>query len=110
MKIVYIVGPLRSDNKKQQQQNIKDAREVALKLWRAGFAVICSHLNSGKFDRIVEDEILLPGSAKIMLRCDFIVVFGKWRESIGSVSEITIAKEAEMSIYENVIEAIQMES
>ena len=110
MRIAYVVGPLRNDVKKQQQQNIREAREVALKLWRAGFAVVCPHLNSGKFDRIVGDEILLPGSEHIMLRCDFLVLFGKWDESRGSVIEKCTAEAAQMTVYANAAEAIRTES
>ncbi|MCK5016070.1 MAG: DUF4406 domain-containing protein [Candidatus Peribacteraceae bacterium] len=106
MKIAYVVGPLRNESSKKQRHNIKEAREVALKLWKAGFAVICPHLNSGKFDGLVDDKQLLAGSRLIMQQCELVVTFGDWGCSNGSVDELALAGAIGIPIYHDAREAI----
>ena len=50
MQIVYLAGPYRGQTHYDIELNIREAEYVAIKLWQAGYAVICPHKNTAHFD------------------------------------------------------------
>lgn len=88
MKLAYVIGPYRAQNAWEREQNIRRAEEVALELWRLGFAVICPHTNTRFFDGAADDSIWLAGDLEILRRCDLAVVIPGWDKSRGSRAEI----------------------
>lgn len=105
MKIVYVIGPLRADCIDDFNDNMNAARQAALELWKAGFAVICPHLNSGELGENNKDvnrcseEILMKGSLKLLSLCDFAVVLDGWKDSCGSMIEIGYCVQNNKPIY-----------
>ena len=85
MKLVFISGPYRG----HASDNIECARKAAIRLWEAGYAVFCPHLNTAHFelDCKCEDEVYLKGDLEILKRCDAIYMLRGWEESVGAVAE-----------------------
>jgi hypothetical protein len=101
VKVAYVSGPYRS---KQGiygvYQYIQAAREVALDLWRQGYAVVCPHLNSALMDGAVPDAVFLAGDLEIMRRCDLVVMVPGWQHSEGACAEREEALRLGMPVYE----------
>ena len=88
MLIVFISGPYRATSENQLHRNIQTAREHAIKMWQAGYAVICPHTNSASMGGVAPDEVFLQGDMAILRRCDAIYMLPKWRESEGAKREL----------------------
>lgn len=90
-RVVYLAGPYRGD----VAGNVSRIRGVAIKLWKAGFVVLCPHLNSGGLENEVDEEgILMVGALELMKRCDGVVVEkgGGWEKSAGTLLEMEVAR------------------
>lgn len=111
MKVVYIIGPFRAENSWLIEQNIRRAEEMALTLWKEGFAVICPHTNTRFFNGALgnNDKIFLEGDKEILKRCDCAFVLDGSFISEGSKAEITMCKLLKIPIYSNIISLIAIE-
>jgi hypothetical protein len=90
VKVCYIIGPIRSKwGLIGRLINVWRGRNAAVKLWKAGFAVICPHLNSFaiKISGVDEDEMVRL-DCEILRRCDFVVVLPGFEKSRGAQAEI----------------------
>lgn len=100
MKLIYVAGPYTAPTHYQVTQNIRAAEEVAVELWRRGFAVICPHKNTAMLDGAVEDgEKWLQGGLEMLRRCDAVVVVEGWEGSEGTKREIEEARALGMRVY-----------
>ncbi|PKH44528.1 hypothetical protein KKB3_01694 [Dehalococcoides mccartyi] len=84
MKVIYVAGKYRAETQSGIDANIKKARDVAIKLWKQGWAVICPHLNTAHFDGEAPDEVWIKGDLEILSRCDAIFLMNNWQESTGA--------------------------
>ena len=91
MKVAYISGSYRSNAINGIYENIQKARQVALKYWNLGYAVICPHLNTAFMDGSCGDHIWLQGDIEILKRCDVIVLLNGWIKSEGAREEYKAA-------------------
>lgn len=91
--VLYLAGPYRAKNGRTVWENVRNAERIALKWWKAGFAVICPHLNTAFFDGEAPDEVWLDGDIEIVKRCDAVLAMRTFRESTGSLKEINLAIE-----------------
>lgn len=87
--IVFVSGPYRGD----VSGNIERAKQVAIRLWKLGYAVVCPHLNTAHFDGICPDETWLKGDLEIMSRCDAVYMMAGWDTSAGAKAERAAAIE-----------------
>ena len=87
MKLIYIAGKYRAKTEWEVKQNIDKAEAVALKYWKAGYAVFCPHKNSAFMGGSCPDETWLEGGLEILSRCDGIVMMEGWQDSKGSAEE-----------------------
>jgi len=92
LKVAYIAGPYRAPTVRGIVENIQAAEAVALKYWRAGYAVICPHKNSSLFDGAAEDDVWIEGDKEILLRCDVLVAMRGWERSAGATEEVDEAE------------------
>lgn len=111
MKLCYVAGPYRDKRGAYfVKKNIRAAEEVAVQLWRNGFAVICPHKNTEFFDGVVGDQELLDGDIEIIKRCDFVVMVEGWARSEGASWERYNAIKEGKKVYLSVEEAVKWES
>ena len=85
--VIYIAGPYRADTIYKLKKNIERAEEIAMKLWKAGFSVICPHKNTAFFDGELSDDNWMIGGLEILQRCDAMFLTKGWEGSKGSVKE-----------------------
>ena len=98
MKLAYIAGPYRAQTVRGIVENIRAAEAVALKYWRAGYAVICPHKNSALFDGAADDSVWMEGDKEILKRCDVIVMMRGWHRSGGAVAEFDLAEKLGLKV------------
>ena len=87
--LIYVAGQYKGDRDK----NILKARKVAIKLWEIGFAVICPHLNTIRFDedcKVGYDDYI-EGDLTILKKCDGIFMLKGWALSNGATIEHDVA-------------------
>lgn len=87
MQLLYIAAPYRAKTICSLQQNIADAKLMAMYYWHKGYAVICPHLNSANFDGLCDDKIFLSGTMTMLSKCDAIAMHPNWKQSTGCVAE-----------------------
>jgi hypothetical protein len=87
MKLLYIAAPYRAKTIVSLQQNIYDAKLMAMYYWNKGYAVICPHLNSANFDGLVPDKEFLAGTKLMLSKCDIIAMHPNWKQSAGCIDE-----------------------
>ena len=87
MKLLYIAAPYRAKTIVSLQQNISDARLMAMYYWKKGYAVICPPLNSANFDGLCEDKVFLHGTMLMLSKCDAIAMHPNWEQSQGCITE-----------------------
>ena len=98
MDIVFICGPYRAKTIFGRMRNIAEARRVAIKYWKVGYAVLCPHLNSLSFDKYCPDENFLDGYLSMLRHVSVIVMLPKWKKSEGSRKEHELAVELKKKI------------
>lgn len=99
MKLIYVAGPYSQGDK---EENIAIARSYAIRLWQAGFAVVCPHLNTLGFEtRLTYDQIMC-GDYEIVSRCDGVFCIPQWLGSRGARGEIAFAKKRNIPVFENI--------
>lgn len=95
--LVYTSGPYTGN----VGQNIVNARAMAIKLWEAGFAVICPHLNTSHFEQDcnVTHEDFLEGDLRMIEGCDAVLMLEGWEKSAGSIKERAFARGKEIPVF-----------
>ena len=88
-KVVYVAGPYRS--KKGEYfvgENIRRAREVALKYWaKKDTVVICPHMNTKGMGGFIPNRQIMDGYLELVKRSDIIVMLKEWEDSPGACEE-----------------------
>ena len=100
MNLVYVAGPYRAATEFEVTQNIRRAESLALKVWLAGAACICPHLNTAHFGGAAPDEVWLTGELEIVRRCDAVVLVEGWERSEGVRREVETARAAGIPVFE----------
>lgn len=94
MKIVYIAGPYRAPTRWEQNQNIHNAEEVAIRVARRGDMPVCPHANTRPyFEDVQGDEFWIAGTLALLERCDVVMTVPGWERSRGARGEVARAKE-----------------
>lgn len=101
MKVVYVAGPFRAPNSWELERNIRRAEELALEVWRAGFACICPHTNTRFYQGAAPDEVWLDGDLEILRRCDAVLLTQNWQQSSGTRAEVADATLNKIPVFNN---------
>lgn len=105
--VIYIAGPYNSKTEWGLELNIRHAEDAALRLWLAGWAVICPHKNTAHFggqlhNSLDDRNMWLNGDLELVRRCDAMYVLTGWEDSNGTKAEIALAERLGMEvIYED---------
>lgn len=88
MELAYVIGPYRAETEWEVHRNIQRAEAAAAAGWRAGFAVICPHKNTGYMTGVVPIERILAGDQAMLAVCNVVILVEKWERSAGSRAEV----------------------
>ena len=108
--LIYVAGPYGSNTAengtgegfvKGTDENIEQARKIAIELWEKGHAVICPHLNTAHFENDCKAtwEDYLKGDFDMITRCDALVLTPDWMRSKGATMEMNHARSLRIPIY-----------
>jgi Domain of unknown function (DUF4406) len=100
--LVYIAGPFRAPSAWGIEQNIRRAEELALEVWRNGFACICPHTNTRFYQGALPDGAWLEGDLTILNRCDALLTCAGWSSSEGAKAEILFADQHAIPCFDSV--------
>ena len=104
MKLIYIAGPYRSADPMQVEQNILNARKLAVKIANDGrFFPVTPHLCTGGFEHAstATDEYFLRGTMDLLRACHAMVLIDGWEKSSGTKDEIKTAVDMGMTIFDS---------
>ena len=94
--VIYIAGPISNgakDGPDKRRQRVEDARKIAEKLWTAGFAVICPHINNDFGDGCkLTWQQYLKGDLELVAKVDMVILLPGWENSRGAKKEKRFAK------------------
>lgn len=101
--LVYLAGPIRAKDGKTVDDHVREAKGIALELWKKGYAVICPHANTdlpiALADEECDEKVWLNGDLEMVRRCDAVVVMPDWKGSRGTEGEIKFAKKRKIPVY-----------
>ena len=101
--IIYLATPIRPKNGKTVEENVQNAKRLALELWVRGYTVICPAANSDLPISLAEKELeadrWLNGDMEILARCDAMVVSPGWESSDGVRGELVCARIYDIPVY-----------
>jgi hypothetical protein len=101
MLLVYVAGPYRDPRGEYYVgRNIRAAADIAVELWRMGYAVLTPHLNTAFFGGAAPDEVWLKGDLVMLERCDLVVLVPGWHTSSGTRAEVNRAHECGIPVFE----------
>ena len=98
MKVVYVAGAFRAKTQWGIMQNVRNAEDASLRLWKQGYAVICPHTMTQHFQDECPDRVWLEGCLEILRRCDVIYLVKGWQESEGSKEEYQLAQQLGLEV------------
>lgn len=105
MKVAIICGKYNDPSWQEIDANIRKAREVAILLWEAGYAVFTPHLNSAHFevDCQAGEQAFKDGDLEIMARLctgpSIVVMLDNWQRSGGAKIEREWAIDHDIPVY-----------
>jgi hypothetical protein len=108
MKVIYVAGKYRANHPYLIQENIDKAKELAKKVWAAGHAAICPHLNSINFEGLNTEQHFIDGTLELMRRCDAVLLVPGWKLSEGTLGEIEEAKRLKIPVFEELDECFKL--
>ena len=99
-KLIYVSGAYSSPDKRVVEENIKNHRETALRIWEIGYTAISPVMNTAYFekDNLKYDDII-EGDLEILSRCDAIFLIRGWHHSNGAEIEYRYASDHNMPIF-----------
>jgi|ERR1035437_3297483 hypothetical protein len=101
--LIYTAGAIRPKYGQTLQGNLKIAKDIALELWKDGFAVICPHANTDLPMEMAEKEMdtvrWLDGDCEMIARCDAVLVIPGWEASAGTRGEIEFAEKRNIPVF-----------
>ena len=91
--LVYIAGPFTAPTREGVEANIKAAEAVGIVIAGLGGMPIIPHCNTShpKFESAQGYQFWLAGTAKLMARCDAVVLAHGWETSKGATGERDLA-------------------
>lgn len=99
-KVVYVAGPYTNPAMDGVWTNVQNARHIAKKVWEAGGAAICPHLNTLFMDSPqLTHDVFMDGDLSILYACDALVLLGGWESSKGAIEERAFAERNKIPIF-----------
>ena len=99
MKIIYIAGPYRAENRWLLEKNIRNAENAAFVLANDGWVPLCPHTSYRFFDGTLTDEFWIEGTLELLRRSDAVFVCEGWENSEGTKGEIREATKLGIPVF-----------
>jgi len=96
MKIVFVSGQYKGGTSWETEKHIREAEEVALKLWKMNAIAICPHTMTRFFYGEINEEVVVFGLLKLLERCDAMLVISL---STGVFKEIKHASKFNIPVF-----------
>lgn len=100
---LYISGRYTGSSSAERDLNIERAAWTAARLWDMGFAVLCPHMNTARFEercKVAKYDDFLRADLELLSRLDAVVMLPGWEESKGACAERERAIEYGLPVYE----------
>ncbi len=91
MRVIYVAGRYSAPTEAQVKENIAIAEKYAQKIWKAGHAAICPHLNTAHWGNLLTHDQFIAGDLEIIKRCDAVYLIPGWEHSKGARQENAFA-------------------
>ena len=100
MEVVYIAGPYTARLQRDIEKNVERARQVAIELLQQGYAVICPHTMTHRFEKEIPDvKVFYESDCELVRRCDSIYMLMFYTDSRGAMRELQVARDCGKRIY-----------
>lgn len=104
MKLMYIAGRYSGKTYSEIDDNIKKAKQEALRVIKKGWFPVTPHLNTAHFEEWedflgVDYHFWIEGDLEILKKCDAVYFTPDWEESSGCKIEREFANENDILIY-----------
>jgi hypothetical protein len=100
LQLIYIAGPYRDKRGEWfVKQNIENAEEAALFVWKNGGVALCPHKNTSGFGGAADDNVWLEGDLALLSRCDAVLMVEGWEKSGGARAERDFAINSDIPVY-----------
>ena len=104
--VAYVAGPYRAGTERELVENIRDAEDIAIKLWQEGIPTICPHKNNAHFGGLCKDTDWLEGYLTILEACQLVMLVPGWKASKGTLVEIHHAKKKGIPVFERLVDVV----
>lgn len=108
MKVVYIAGKFRGNSAWEVELNIREAEELAFRVWKAGYVALCPHTNTRFFDGALPNHVWLDGDIELLKRCDALITATNWESSSGAKAEVAFAQANNIPVVHTLTELIEV--
>ena len=108
MKLVYIAGPYRNDDRWEEEQNVRRAEAIAIEIAKLGAMPICPHSNTRPYFCSVRDnQFWYDGTMALLRKCDALVTVDGWTKSIGAKREMDEARKMGIPVFVNEMDTLK---
>lgn len=93
VRVIYVAGPISPSNGRTMLDNINQARQLAVEVWRVGAYPFTPHLNStdGVLRGMVSGSDIYLADLAMLERCDAVLLMEGWETSRGANYEVAWA-------------------
>jgi hypothetical protein len=100
--LIYIAGPFSASTRGGVENNIRHAESIGLKVATVGGMPIVPHSNTSHPDYELAQsyEFWVAGTAKLMARCDGVLMIPGWEQSRGAKGEHELALKLGLPVLE----------
>lgn len=85
--VVYVAGPFRAPTPIEVRANVLRAEQLGCAVLQLGAMPLIPHANTGHFDSVAPQDLMIEGTLELMRRCDAVVFTDDWQRSVGARGE-----------------------
>jgi len=98
-KLIYVSGAYSNPDRRVVEENIKNHRDTALRIWEMGYTAVSPVMNTSHFEDSVTYDDIIEGDLEILSRCDAIFMLRGWYHSKGAELEHRFASDCGMPVF-----------
>ncbi len=101
--LIYVAGPFSAPTRGGVEDNIRTATEYGLLVARCGGMPVVPHANTAHpdYEHAQSYEFWIRGTAKLMARCDGVLMIPGWELSRGATGERELAIKIGLPVHEH---------